>query len=105
MKQLLLLPTKTEKVEMPEEVMDSISPEGIPQGRNFGVFYSDDLTQAVVIADLSTEEISNITKINKAKVFIKESLELETSGEIEIDNPELRVCEDFNIDTLKKRLS
>lgn len=105
MRQIILLPTELEQIKMPEGIMNFVNLKGMPKDKNFGVFYSDDLSKAVVVVDLTTEEMADISKVDKAKIFIEESMEFEISKDkIEINNSELKVCEDFDIDILNKRL-
>lgn len=63
MKQLLILPTETIQIEMPNGIYDSIQPCGIPNGREFKIGYSKDLKLAQIIIELSSSELADIIKI------------------------------------------
>lgn len=94
-KKFFILPTETKRVESPDidsdKKVDSISPVGIAQGVNYGIFYSTDLKTAAVVLDM--EDFSCFDEINGVMELTKDQMKVQ------------QFCEGFSVNTLEKRLS
>jgi hypothetical protein len=95
-----ILPAKITKVEHQDPgqdkiLIDSVEPEGIPLGVNYGVFYdkSPAKLDAITIVVVELKDFTSLSEING-------SVEL-TKAEAK----EIKISYDYNIETLDKRLS